>query len=72
MSKWGFLSDSFHFLFSDLGNEVMKILKYYVIMFVYFFTEYVFSTQDGQNRNLKNMKNNKKPGNIVKKITQLK
>ena len=35
-------------------------------MFVYFFTEYVFSTQDGQNRNLKNMKNNKKPGNIVK------
>ena len=41
-------------------------------MFVYFFTEYIFSTQDGQNRNLKNMKNNKKPGNIVKKITQLK
>jgi hypothetical protein len=60
MSKWGFLSDSFHLLFSDLGKEVMKKLKYYVIMFVYFFTEYAFARQDWQNRNLKIIKNNTK------------
>ena len=60
MSKWGFLLDSFHLLFSDLGKEVMKILKYYVIMFVYFFTEYAFARQDWQNRNLKIIKNNTK------------
>ena len=70
MSKWGFLSDSFHLLFSDLGKEVMKILKYYVIMFVYFFTEYAFARQD---RSLKTIKNNKKKitEHILKKITQL-
>ena len=33
------LSFSFHFSFFILVDEVMKIWKYYVIMFVYFFTE---------------------------------
>ena len=33
------MSFSFHFSFFVLVDEVKKISKYYVIMFVYFFTE---------------------------------
>ena len=35
-------------------------------MFVYFFTEYAFARQDGQNRNLKIIKDNKKRQNRKK------